>query len=279
MLIKQGESRADFISRQVRSLLDDNRAESEDEAIALAAQDYDSQRVKISAFKVSDVDTEERTVTAIISSDAIDRDDEVLLPKGAELEHFRKNPVVLWSHNSSIPPIGKALWIEKKRNKIIAKVKFATTELAEEVWQLFKGGFLKAFSVGFMPIIPGRAPLPAELKRNPDLADARRIFPEWEMLEFSPVSIPSNRDALVMAIKSGGFEHVAKDFDIEVDFGTEKEIKDIGGEELSSFEIQEKKFDITPIIKCEEFIEVTVGQIAVEGFDEAMKKHKGIVYA
>ena len=286
MLIKQGESRADFISRQVRSLLDDNKAESEDEAIAIAAQDYDSQRVKVAAFKVSDIDSEERTVTAVISSDAIDRDDEVLLPKGADIEQFQKNPVVLWSHNSHLPPIGKALWIERKGKKIIAKVKFAETELAEEVWQLFKGGFLKAFSVGFQPKSPGRVPTPAEIKKRPELASVRRIFDDWEMLEFSAVAVPANPEALATAIKSGQFTDIAKDFEqLCKEYNEDESVDDSLVTEPEPFEIKEKKFEVkkkTFKVKAhmavKKHAELTLPEMVAHTVGEAVKKHKGIVY-
>ncbi|MHC4745028.1 MAG: hypothetical protein ACYS8Z_24185, partial [Planctomycetota bacterium] len=68
------------------------------------------------------VDAEERTVTAVISTGAIDRDGEVLLPKGVVLEAYLKNPVVLWAHDYWDKPIGKALWIKQGRGKITAKV-------------------------------------------------------------------------------------------------------------------------------------------------------------
>lgn len=151
--------------------------------------------------KAAEIDEEERTVKAIISSDAIDRDGEILLPKGMRHDNFVKNPVVPWSHNASEPPVGRALWLHRGRKKIEAKVKFAMTERAEEVWQLFKGGFLKAFSVGFMPL-KGHRPTPEEIKKNPDWADARFIFDEWELLEFSPVTVPANPEALAQAVKN-----------------------------------------------------------------------------
>ena len=157
--------------------------------------------------KATDINEEERSVTAVISSDMIDRDQEVLVPKGMEAENFRKNPVIPWSHNTFQPPIGKALWLKlvPKRNpkKILAKVKFATTELGEEVWQLFRGGFLKAFSVGFIPK-EGHRPTPDDIKANPALAEARFIFTKWELTEFSPVTVPANAEALALAVKNKG---------------------------------------------------------------------------
>ena len=156
---------------------------------------------KEDGLKVSDVDDEERTVTAVISTDSVDRDKEILLPKGARIDRFLANPVVLWSHSSGQPPIGRALWVNKGRNKLIAKIKFAVTERAEEVWQLFKGRFLNAFSVGFLPF-KGHVPTPDEIKKKPDWAEAKYVFDDWELLEFSPVNVPSNPDALAYAIKT-----------------------------------------------------------------------------
>jgi hypothetical protein len=151
--------------------------------------------------KAGDINEEERSVIAIISTDAIDRDQEVLVPRGMDADNFQKNPVVPWSHRADQPPVGKALWVKRGTKRITAKVKFATTERAEEVWQLFKGGFLNAFSVGFKPK-EGRRPTPDDIKSNPNLADARFLFTKWELLEFSPVTVPANAEALAQAIKS-----------------------------------------------------------------------------
>lgn len=170
--------------------------------------DFRMEQEKLQSFgisKATEVNEDERTVTAIISTGAIDRDDEVLDPKGMDSTNFEKNPVVPWSHRAGEPPVGKALWVKAspKRNptKILAKVKFAMTERAEEVWQLFKGGFLNAFSVGFKPL-EGRRPTPDDIKANPDLAEARFIFSKWELLEFSPVTVPANAEALALAVKN-----------------------------------------------------------------------------
>ncbi len=148
-----------------------------------------------------DTDSEERTVTAVISSAAIDRDQEILVPRGADLTNFLKNPVVLWAHDHSMPAIGKALFIAVKGRKIVAKVKFASTEFASEIFTLFKEGVLNAFSVGFKPT-KSHTPTPKEIAKNPELAEVFRIFDEWELLEFSPVNVPANPEALATAVKS-----------------------------------------------------------------------------
>ena len=225
-------------------------------------------------FKVSEIDSEERTVTAIITSDAIDRDDEVLLPKGANIEQFEKNPVVLWSHNSSLPPIGKVEWIKRGTGKITAKVKFAATDLAEEVWQLFKGGFLKAFSIGFMPI-ESRVPTPDDIRKRPEWAVVRRIFSAYELLELSAVAVPSNPQALATAIKSGKFEVIAKDFNLpEVE--DEPEEEDI--KEPEPIEVKATSFIAKPHVKMKRHIEMSLSGTMEKGVSEAIKIKRGIVY-
>ena len=149
----------------------------------------------------SKVDVDERTVTAVISTSTVDRDGEVLQANGAILDSYLKNPVVLWAHDYFSAPIGKAQWVTKGRGKITAKVQFAETQQAQEVFELFKGGFLNAFSVGFRPL-KSHAPTPDEIKKKPEWANAWRIFDEWELLEFSPVPVPANPEALMLAVKS-----------------------------------------------------------------------------
>ena len=225
-------------------------------------------------FTKQDVDEDEGTVTAIISTDAVDRDKEVLLPKGADIENFLKNPVVLWVHNSSAMPIGKALWIKKSRKKITAKVKFAKTELGQEVFEMFKGGFLNAFSVGFI-IKKSHQPTPDEIRKKPELADAWRIFDEWELLEFSVVPVPANQEALATAVKKKELklsDSTLEDMDLDVEeiFLTEDEQKKeevLGDEEEMneaglSFE-SGKKF-IVECVTCKHFVKVEKGAAACD---------------
>lgn len=151
----------------------------------------------------AEVDSDERTVTAIITTSVVDRDNEVLLSKGADLVNYLKNPVVLWAHDYSGTPIARTQWMKTGRGKITAKLQFADTDKGEEVYQLFKGGFLNAFSIGFLPKANGsHPPTPEEIKKNPEWASARRIYDKWELLEFSAVPVPANPEALMTAVKA-----------------------------------------------------------------------------
>lgn len=149
-------------------------------------------------------DDEERSSTELISTAAVDRDNEILLPKGVQLEHYRKNPQVLFGHDYSQPPIGRSAWVKKDKASagLLAKTIYATTVFAEEIWGLVKGGFLPARSVGFIPI-ESHEPDERELARHPEYAGARRIYDKWELLEYSVVPVPSNREALQLAVGKG----------------------------------------------------------------------------
>lgn len=150
---------------------------------------------------------DDNTAIAVISTDTVDREHEVLLPKGVVLDNFLKNPVVMWVHDYRSFPVGSAkkYWVKQGRKHIKAKWEWAPTEEAQEVRQLWEGNFLNAVSVGFLPAENGsHPPTPDEVKKHPEWAEARRIYDNWELLEFSIVPVPANPDALAAAIKSKG---------------------------------------------------------------------------
>jgi len=149
----------------------------------------------------TETDVEERTVTATINTATVDRQKEVVLPNGADLERYQKNPIVLWAHQYSETPIARCLWIKKSRKSIVAKAKFAQTEKADEIFQLYRDGYLSAFSIGFIAK-KWREPSPEDIKKHPEWAEAKRVIEQWELLEFSAVPVPANPEALVVAVKS-----------------------------------------------------------------------------
>src|SRR5439155_19311416 len=83
------------------------------------------------------------------------------------------------------------------------RIKFATNvnPVARIAYGLYKGGFLNAVSVGFIPLRweDGGSGSP-----SPQLsAGPRRRYLEQELLEVSAVAIPANPDALALGMKSG----------------------------------------------------------------------------
>lgn len=136
------------------------------------------------------INKELKTATAYVSTFGWDRTDE-RFEKGAwDLSHFKKNAVVMWGHDYKLPPIGKAIRIEEDENGLFAETQFADTEFAQEIFKLYDGGFLSAFSVGFSP----------KDGREESIEGSNRkgfVYTKADLLEYSAVSIPANPGALV----------------------------------------------------------------------------------
>jgi HK97 family phage prohead protease len=141
--------------------------------------------------EVRALDDQPNTIEAVISDATMDRAGDVVEQSGWQLDSYKKNPVVLWAHDSSIPPIGKAVDVRVSAGKLRATTLFATTPLAQEVFQLYRGGFLRSFSVGFKPL--AFRPI-----RDDDGNVTGFRFMKQELLEYSAVSIPANPNAVVM---------------------------------------------------------------------------------
>lgn len=125
------------------------------------------------------------TFEVVITTENVDRYQEVIKLDGWELEHYRNNPVVLWGHDHHQLPIGVATSVEIIDGKMIAKGKFAPHEFAQTIRQLYDMGMMRATSVGFI-----------EKEREGNL------ITKAELLEFSFVSVPANPYALSLMVKN-----------------------------------------------------------------------------
>ena len=181
-------------------------------------------------------------VVHYISTAAVDRDHEVLDPKGVQLKHYKKNPQVLWSHDPRDPDniIGKNIWINQDQKGLVALTQFAlSNEKASKVYNLYKDGFLKAWSVGFVPLV-GRRPKSDEkltIVIGEDLkpGEIRYVHEKWELLEYSAVGVPSNPEALTEQVAKGYelTDELIKELEInleDIEIGKDnKTIIDLGG--------------------------------------------------
>jgi phage head maturation protease len=142
----------------------------------------------------------------VASTATLDRYHEVIEPAGWRLESYRRNPVFQNAHNYGdiLFTLGKALTTEVRaigeRQALCQRIQFATevNPVARIAYGLYKGGFLNAVSVGFIPLKwedgdGGRGASEREaLERG---ASPRRRYLEQELLEVSAVAIPANPDA------------------------------------------------------------------------------------
>lgn len=162
--------------------------------------------MKKGIFKAKAEEMGERTVRFKISSEVVDRDGDILIAKGCDFTNFAKNPQFLAFHNYHEYPLGipKNWGIEgdavycdvyfPKLEELATDAEQASekAKLVDFTYHCYKTGMLNAVSVGFIP------------KEASPLEEGGMEITEWELLEFSAVSVPANQDALAQAVKSFG---------------------------------------------------------------------------
>lgn len=149
--------------------------------------------------EITETNDAEQSIVGWGSKPIPDRDGELIESSAWKLEQYRKNPVLMLSHDYSSPPVGKCLWVKADSNGLKFKAKFANTERGREIYELYKGGYMSGFSVGFSVNTGGSVDHPTE----PKYKGIKRVYKDVDLLEISCVAIPACPDALVEQVKSG----------------------------------------------------------------------------
>jgi hypothetical protein len=157
----------------------------------------------------------------IASDESLDRYGEVISASGWRLDSYRRNPVFQNAHQYGdiLFTIGRAVITEVRqvagRAALYQRVQFATevNPIARIAFGLYRGKFLNAVSVGFIPLRwqdgnkNGQGPpSPVKPSSAPPARAFRRKYLEQELLEVSAVGIPANPNALALAVKSGAVD-------------------------------------------------------------------------
>ena len=151
-------------------------------------------------FEPSDIkfDEGENSSVDYITTKSMDRDGEIVDPSGVLLDVFKKHPIVVWCHDYKALPLGKSAWIKADDKGLISKTIYATkaNPFAKQVYEYRKDGFPLGKSVGFVPL--------DWEDYNPKVSKGlKRKYKKVVLLEYSDVPIPSNADALQIAVSKG----------------------------------------------------------------------------
>lgn len=177
--------------------------ESSDSASARGESPAGLQRRDLADVAVRSLDEKTRTATFVAATEVGVRTwegREHLRMAGARLTRFKANPVVLDGHDrSQVGAIVGRADVKVEGRELLAIVTFADTARAETAWQLVRGGFLRAVSVGFIP----------NRERTVELRDGEtdgvgesmitgpaKVVKEWELFEISVVPVPADAGAL-----------------------------------------------------------------------------------
>lgn len=133
---------------------------------------------------------------AIITTATKDRQGEVVLSTGMDTTQYMSNPVVLFGHDYSSPPVARALSLTTALEGITARFVFperGVSPKADEIHSLWDAHFLSAVSIGFIP-----------LEWAKDTADP--TITKAELLEFSIVPVPANPEALRLMMEQANVD-------------------------------------------------------------------------
>lgn len=139
-------------------------------------------------FKTTSVDETNHTIRGIFSTADEDRHGEIVNQDGWKLEEFMKNPVVLFAHDHYQPAIGKIIELGKNTvGDLEGMIQFAYEEyeFAATIFKLYAGGYMRAFSVGFMNDVI-----------EYDQTEDKVTLVENTLYEISCVNVPANAMAL-----------------------------------------------------------------------------------
>ena len=204
------ESQDDFMSRCIEWMLDNEEAEDVDQATAICATQWEDAQSENEEegkmirkqFSIQVKEAREDGGVIAINTISVDRDKDRVLPIGAQIGDYMKNPVVQWGHNYSDPwsTIGRTNSLDIGSKEIVAD--FTLRPAANEndpqnvVRLLWSGGWVNAASVGF---VSSREDMEENEYGGFD-------FLQWQLLEWSLVPIPANQDALRRMVKAFGDE-------------------------------------------------------------------------
>jgi HK97 family phage prohead protease len=201
----------------------------------------------------------------IVTKDIVDRDSERIIPSGANLENFKKNPIMFYNHMRWDGGIGTWDNIEVTDSEIAMDGYVSdSTEYSKEKLGLVQDGVIRTASMGFRP-----------KKWSDDSKDKLEgqlgvTILEYEVIEVSITDVPANPDAVMKSMDK-------KDYKVYSDFKSWQEDKE--GVIVKSFHI--KNFNNMNILSIvNKFLGTSFGEDAkpedVEAAFKKMSETKGM---
>lgn len=144
-------------------------------------------------------------IAYVVTTDEEDRDGDIVLPMGAQLANYSRNPIVFFGHQEWEIPIGVCrspdgrITVYPEENRMIDVIYFDRDDPdADFIYQKCQRKILNATSIAFVPI---------EAERRSDFRKARThgdhgdqipgwLFRRWDKTEVSIVGVPSNPSAV-----------------------------------------------------------------------------------
>jgi len=144
---------------------------------------------------------EDRVLDFVGSDETVDRAGDIIRVDGWQLDEFKRNPIILENHDYLGLAVGQALEVkaEKQDGKPVLRfsILFADAETyprADHVFRLYAGGYMRATSVGFIPL--GEEEVDDAKRAELGMPPHGRVFNRQTLLELSMVTVPANPNAV-----------------------------------------------------------------------------------
>lgn len=191
----------------------------------------------------------EGKMVAVATDETVDRHGDSLPIDSWDLKNFKRNPVLMWGHDYSLPPVGIAKNIKIEGKRMTFEPYFHDiTQLAREVRAMYESEppILRTFSVGFLP----------HYEKAEGDGTTRKV--PLELLEISAVPIPANPSAKITekSLKAAEIDERREEVsawlkELGSEMPTEPEIEEDekGSDQATSMEVQsvicdKKTFDL-----------------------------------
>ncbi len=171
-------------------------------------------RQRVLARGPTELNPGERSDVSWISTESVDRTQEVVISKGMNNAQFIANPLVTLGHAYFIPPVGRSLWQKRAKDGgtvgIKAKTQYpakpgdwpdADPWLPDKAFLLVQAGLMQGKSIGFQPLKVHFAD--AKEAQKSGWPEGVIVFDEWLLVEYACCFLPVNQDALVQEVSKG----------------------------------------------------------------------------
>ena len=163
--------------------------------------------IKKLGAQIDTTDHDPYKFSARITTSALDRDDEVLLPSGMDASDFDVSGAIYWNHDYD-KPVAVAGKLSQARDAVIGRATFLKRppDYQGEWFPDFARAFLNQMSslgksvgvsVGFLPT-DARKPTKKDQEDYGD--DVRTVYTRWKLLEWSIAPVQANPEAVVTTI-------------------------------------------------------------------------------
>ena len=158
------------------------------------------------ARKVAETDKGKPIYEFIGVTEGIKRDRSTIRINGIDLKGLKRNPVFLWAHSYSAPPIGRIVKTEKVKIDDVRALAFQVapldlgvetehTRFADMIWDMYAQGYMRTVSFGWNV-----------LEADPIFDDQERWtggfdFKRTDALELSAVPVPADPEAVLSKIR------------------------------------------------------------------------------